>query len=104
MGQITIRFHYVANPRPVAERLMLQTKKNFEEVPEKALKGRALSHQSTSVDSSFLVNRADMITVFVRQHPQQQSRSFTPTIWIPLRSPLRHSTSNIDPEVRMHKH
>jgi hypothetical protein len=48
MGQITINFHYVTNLRLVANGSTKTVQKTIvKDVPEKALKGRALSHQST---------------------------------------------------------
>jgi hypothetical protein len=48
MGQITINFHYVTNLRLVANGSTKTVQKTIvKDVPEKALKGRVLSHQST---------------------------------------------------------
>jgi hypothetical protein len=47
MGQITLQFHYITNLRASAKTLSLpRNMKGLEHVPEKVLKGRALSHQS----------------------------------------------------------
>jgi hypothetical protein len=49
MGQISINFHYVNNLRLSANQNLkpIPKKTIIKDVPEKALKGRALSHQST---------------------------------------------------------
>jgi hypothetical protein len=48
MGQITLKFHYITNLRVSTKTSSVRCQKAvIEEVPEKALKGRALSHQST---------------------------------------------------------
>jgi hypothetical protein len=47
MGQIILKFEYVTNLRDTTKPLEACEKAEMEQVPEKALKGRALSHQST---------------------------------------------------------
>jgi len=51
MGQITVEFHYVTSPLPSSSSSALVNykpmDKGLKDIPEKALKGRALSHQST---------------------------------------------------------
>jgi 5S rRNA maturation endonuclease (ribonuclease M5) len=49
MGQISINFHYVNNLRLSANQNLkpIPKKTIIKDVPEKALKGRALSHQLT---------------------------------------------------------
>jgi hypothetical protein len=48
MGQVTLEFHYVTNTRPCGTvHLRAVEKSGLGEIPEKALKGRALSHQAT---------------------------------------------------------
>ncbi|KAH5442985.1 hypothetical protein HBI23_168540 [Parastagonospora nodorum] len=48
MGEITAECHYVTNLKPVPDCLRRVPKGHrLEDIPEKALKGRALSHQST---------------------------------------------------------
>ena len=47
MGQISVRFHYITNLRTSTKPLERSEKAGLGEIPEKALKGRALSHQST---------------------------------------------------------
>ncbi|KAH7389623.1 hypothetical protein DE146DRAFT_791630 [Phaeosphaeria sp. MPI-PUGE-AT-0046c] len=48
MGQITLEFHYIVNVRATGTTYLREMKKSgLGEVPEKALKGKALSHQAT---------------------------------------------------------
>lgn len=50
MGVITVDFHYVLNVRPSnTSTLYGMETAGLGDVPEKALKGRALSHQATQV-------------------------------------------------------
>ncbi|KAF2025121.1 hypothetical protein EK21DRAFT_77178 [Setomelanomma holmii] len=46
IGQITVDFHYITNVRTSARPLPLSDKVTLKDVPEKALKGRALSQQT----------------------------------------------------------
>jgi hypothetical protein len=47
MGQIKLRFHYITNLRVSATSILTSPDwQTSDDVPEKALKGRALSHRS----------------------------------------------------------
>jgi hypothetical protein len=48
MGEITVKGYFVISLRPSEEKLNLGSEKcaSLESIPEKALKGRALSHKS----------------------------------------------------------
>ncbi|KAH4107673.1 hypothetical protein HBH46_051040 [Parastagonospora nodorum] len=46
MGEITVRLHYVINPRPSRSAKPSPRVSSLKDVPEKALKGRALTHQT----------------------------------------------------------
>jgi hypothetical protein len=47
MGQIILKFEYVTNPRESTKPLEACQKAKMEQVSEKVLTDRALSHQST---------------------------------------------------------